>query len=212
MEDQLRCGEHIGHMAAKQLASLPPTARIVGANHASPYRFAPAFLRPQEAPLTIDASLPHLPTLASCDVLIAGGGTAGASAGIAAARTGAKCLVVERLHGLGGLGTMGLISAYYLGNRIGFTSEIDQDVMRTRPKGKSNRWNPSHKLGWYLNTLQQAGGAAWFNTFAFGVQMDGSRLTGVLVSTPFGAGLVETHTAIDATGNADLAAARSPLP
>ena len=40
------------------------------------------------------------------DVVVIGGGTGGAPAGIGAARQGAKTLVVEYLHGLGGVGTI----------------------------------------------------------------------------------------------------------
>ena len=57
-----------------------------------------------------------------------GGGTSGAPAGIAAARQGAKTLVVEYLNSLGGVGTLGLVGGYYHGNRVGFTKEIDAAV------------------------------------------------------------------------------------
>ena len=76
-----------------------------------------------------------IPVLARYDVLVVGGGTGGAPAGIAAARAGAKTLVIERLHGLGGVGTLGRISNYYHGNRVGFTSEVDAGV------GTGSRWN-----------------------------------------------------------------------
>ena len=45
-------------------------------------------------------------------------------AGIGAARQGARTLVVEYLYGLGGVGTLGAISKYYWGNRVGFTQEV----------------------------------------------------------------------------------------
>ena len=65
-----------------------------------------------------------MPVLGRYDVVVIGGGTAGAPAGIGAARRGAKTLVVEYLHGLGGVGTTGAISKYYHGNRVGFTTEV----------------------------------------------------------------------------------------
>ncbi len=43
----------------------------------------------------------------SCDVLVAGGGMAGIAAAIAAARTGAKTLLVEKAGWLGGMGASG---------------------------------------------------------------------------------------------------------
>lgn len=48
-----------------------------------------------------------------CDVFIAGGGTAGAAAAIAAARNGAKVILAEKSFMLGGLATAGLVT-YYL--------------------------------------------------------------------------------------------------
>lgn len=54
----------------------------------------------------------NLPILRECDVLVCGGGIAGISAAIAAARNGAKVTLVEREYALGGLATLGLITIY----------------------------------------------------------------------------------------------------
>ncbi|MBF6600127.1 MAG: FAD-dependent oxidoreductase [Dehalococcoidia bacterium] len=56
-------------------------------------------------------SLPQqqVPVVASCDVLVVGGGAAGISAAIAAARQGADVVLVERYGYLGGLASGGLI-------------------------------------------------------------------------------------------------------
>jgi glycine/D-amino acid oxidase-like deaminating enzyme len=48
----------------------------------------------------------------SCDVLVAGAGIAGMAAAIAAARNGAKVILLEREYGLGGMATLGLITIY----------------------------------------------------------------------------------------------------
>ena len=50
-----------------------------------------------------------IPILAETDVLIIGGGPAGAAAAIAASRTGAETYLVERYNHLGGLWTGGLV-------------------------------------------------------------------------------------------------------
>lgn len=50
--------------------------------------------------------------LRECDVLVCGGGIAGISAAIAAARAGAKVTLLEREYALGGLATLGLITIY----------------------------------------------------------------------------------------------------
>src|SRR5215471_4061394 len=49
------------------------------------------------------------PIKAETDVLVVGGGSAGVSAAVAAARNGAEVMLVERLGYLGGLATGGLI-------------------------------------------------------------------------------------------------------
>ena len=51
----------------------------------------------------------RVPVIAACDVLVVGGGAAGMSAAIAAARQGADVVLVERYGYLGGLASGGLI-------------------------------------------------------------------------------------------------------
>ena len=51
----------------------------------------------------------QVPVIAQCDVLVVGGGAAGMSAAIAAARQGADVILVERYGYLGGLASGGLI-------------------------------------------------------------------------------------------------------
>jgi len=48
--------------------------------------------------------------LPSCDVLVAGGGSAGVSAAVASARSGAKTLLVEKSTFLGGMATGALVT------------------------------------------------------------------------------------------------------
>jgi hypothetical protein len=51
----------------------------------------------------------EIPVYHSCDVLVVGGGTAGTAAALAAARTGADTVVLERYNHLGGLSTGGMV-------------------------------------------------------------------------------------------------------
>jgi flavin-dependent dehydrogenase len=51
-----------------------------------------------------------IPVTGSYDVLVAGGGTAGAFAGISAARMGARTLIVEQYGAPGGSATMALVT------------------------------------------------------------------------------------------------------
>lgn len=171
----------------------------------------PTPLRWKNSCPTIPLIPPSFEILDEVDVLVVGGGTAGASAAIGAARSGARTLLIETLPGLGGVGTMGLIGRYWFGNRVGFTAEIDQGAAGMGPAEMAAKftggWNPEWKMAWYLKELGKAGGTVWFGSSAFGVTLDNNRVTGVLVTTPFGCGLVKTKTVIDATGNADIPAA-----
>jgi len=139
-----------------------------------------------------------LPVLGSYDVVVIGGGTGGAPAGIAAARHGAKTLVVEMLHGLGGVGTLGHISTYYWGNRVGFCKTILD--------GKA-RWGVEEKAEWWRAELREAKGDIWFGCIGCGAFVDSKTVRGAVVATPYGRGVVLAKTVIDATGNSDVAAA-----
>jgi len=70
-----------------------------------------------------------LPVLYDVDVLVVGGGTAGAMAAIAAARAGAKTLVIERFATLGGVPVNDLMAS--CGNR--FYSRDGKQILRGLP-------------------------------------------------------------------------------
>lgn len=207
-EHRLRAGLLDARVLATADIIPPVQAAPAGPPVRGEFRFAPAFLR--ETMGALDFEPTEFPKLGAFDVVVAGGGTAGAPAGIAAARAGARTLVIEMQQGLGGVGTVGLITAYYHGNRVGFTAALDEAVMEVDAESRAKKgvvWSPELKSAVYHRWLEEAGGTAWLGSYAFGVRMEGNRVTGVLVSTPFGAGLVEAACVVDATGNADIAAA-----
>ena len=139
-----------------------------------------------------------LPVLGCYDVVVIGGGTAGVPAGIAAGRQGAKVLVVEQLSGLGGVGTTGAISTYCSGNRVGFTAEVGDNV---------HSWVIEQRMEWWRSALLKTGADLWFGATGCGTFFEGNRVRGAVVVTPLGRGVVLAKTVIDATGNADVAAA-----
>ena len=143
-----------------------------------------------------------LAVLGRYDVVVVGGGTSGAPAGIAAARSGAKTLVVEYLHELGGVGTAGLIAKYWRGLRRGFTAEVDKQVNTRR-----DAWNAPDKAEWLRRELRRSGAEVWLGVLGCGAVVDAGRVRGVVVATPWGRGAVLADVVIDATGNADVAAA-----
>lgn len=144
----------------------------------------------------IDAPDRPLPVLGEYDVVVVGGGTGGAPAGIAAARQKARTVVLELLPGLGGHGTYGGVAGYYWGYRRGFTAEAGP------PK-----WQPMEKAEWWRRTLRSAGGEAWFGVLGCGALVKDGKVAGVVVATPHGRGVLLAKAVVDSTGNADIAAA-----
>ena len=154
-------------------------------------------VRPTQKLPTVKQDARAIPVLAKYDVVVIGGGTGGAPAGIGAARRGAKTLVIEYLHGLGGVGTLGAISNYYWGNRIGFTATVQDG---------QTRWVVEQRMEWYRQELLKAGADIWFGSIGCGAFVQDNRVTGAVVTTPHGRGVVLAKTVIDATGNSDVAA------
>jgi 2-polyprenyl-6-methoxyphenol hydroxylase-like FAD-dependent oxidoreductase len=65
--------------------------------------------RPVRPTEVIEEPARRVPLFRRCDVLVVGGGPAGTAAAIAAARTGAEVVLLERYNHLGGLSTGGLV-------------------------------------------------------------------------------------------------------
>ena len=154
-------------------------------------------VRPNQTLPTVPQQSRNLPVLGRYDVVVVGGGTGGAPAGIGAAREGAKVLVIEYLHMLGGVGTAGYITNYHHGNRAGFTSTVPGE----------RRWWPEQRAEWWRQTLLAEGSEVWFGAMGCGAVVHNDRVTGVVVATPAGRGVVLADVVIDSTGNADIAAA-----
>ena len=159
-----------------------------------------------------------LPVLGEYDVVVMGGGTAGAPAGISAARQGAKTLVLEYLHGLGGIMTLGLIGRYWDGFREGFSSEVDNGVRNMAPLDhprQMKNWERDHLSDWkqeyFRSELRRAGGDLWFGVLGCGALVRNNQVSGIVVSTPYGRGIVLTKIVIDSTGSADVAIAAGRL-
>jgi hypothetical protein len=125
---------------------------------------------------TVPVEVHGLPVFGEYDVVVVGGGTGGAPAGIGAGRQKARTLLLEYLHGLGGIGTTGYISTYYHGNRCGFTKEIDKGVAELGgPINTDRSWDPEHKSEWYRRELRKAGVDVWSWRIHEGVWKVGRR-------------------------------------
>jgi flavin-dependent dehydrogenase len=234
-------GRRIGEAAASETGKAPGPGRIdVATSGAKPGRLSirvqGSSLRFRDRP-QVTLSTRDLPVMGVYDVVVVGGGTSGSPAAIAAARSGAKTLVIEYLDELGGVGTAGMISRYWYGHpdgkgmKPGFVGQkeiIDPTVKKTinhpdyDPVGiKTPRsgyvkevgeqvghdWNVEAKAEWLRQEILKAGGEIWFNCFCCGAVVDDHKAAGVVVAGPFGGGVVLAKTIIDSTGNADIAAA-----
>lgn len=209
-------GTRVGGAAAAEAKGVAParTVRVADlpgrTRGSAPARIAPGEvrefltgLRPTQAAAQRIASPDRsLPVLGTYDVVVVGGGTGGAPAGISAGRAGARTLLLEYLHGLGGVGTMGMISRYYHGYRGGFTAEVDQGVAAMKATNEI-----VGKAEWWRRSNREAGTTLWFGVLGGGTIVQDGLVRGVVVATPDGRGVVLAHTVIDSTGNADVAAA-----
>jgi flavin-dependent dehydrogenase len=143
-----------------------------------------------------------LPVIGEYDVVVIGGGTGGASAGVSAARHNAKTLVVEGLYGLGGVATSGMIGLYCSGYCKGFTEEMEQGIEQL-----STDSYIVGKMEWWRSEIRKAGGDIWFGTLSIGAFVESGRVKGAVVVTPQGCGVVLGKIVVDGTGNADIATA-----
>ena len=201
----IQMGIRIGKAAAADAAKTKQPADLVVGMHAAVEdaskldvgEFLSGTRPTDEGLATVPQLASSLPVLARYDVVVIGGGTTGAPAGIGAARQGAKTLVVEFLHELGGVGTAGAISKYYWGNRIGFSATVEGGAS----------WVPQQKMEWWRRQLLDAGADIWFGTVGSGAVVDGKNVEGVVVASTWGRGVVLADVVIDTTGNSDIAAA-----
>lgn len=117
----------------------------------------------------------EVPVYHRCDVLVVGGGPAGTAAALAAARTGADVVVMERYNHLGGLSTGGVViwidrMTDWDGNLVirGFAEEV---LARLPPEGKAGPdralWgvrDPALAKHWRLRTSAFHGIVTWAPT------------------------------------------------
>ncbi len=211
----MKTGGRIGVAAALEAQGLPVPRNVrLGGRTAVPVTGGDVrenlngIRRALAEPSRIHCDKQAVPVLGEVDVVVVGGGTGGAPAGISAARQGAKTLVLEYLHGLGGVGTMGLISKYYYGYIKGFTKEIDEGVagFGADVKREGGGWNIERKKEWYRSELRKAGADIWFGVLGCGAFVEDGCVKGVVVATPEGRGVILAKVVIDSTGNADIAA------
>lgn len=148
------------------------------------------------------------------DVLVAGGGAAGVAAAIAAARMGARVLLIEASGSLGGLGTTGMVPAFAaftdgvhpLCSGIGM--EIRRQVSVHTPL--EARWTPvdaEELKRVYDRMVSEAGVQTLFFTNLADMICEGDRAQYAVLTSREGLYAVRAKVFIDCTGDGCLAAA-----
>jgi hypothetical protein len=168
----------------------------------------------------------EIPAEDGYDLVVAGGGPAGAAAAICAGRLGAKVLLVESTGCLGGMGTSGLVTAFDPmsdGKRTlvkGFMNEVVTTLYKRGFLGKQvtpkfweasyMTWTPFNVEGYKL-VMDEFAVAAGVEVRFFTRVIDAdiapgkTTLNGVVLSNIEGYRYVKAKTFVDATGDAVLA-------
>ncbi|MEX0775759.1 MAG: FAD-dependent oxidoreductase [Phycisphaeraceae bacterium] len=165
----------------------------------------------------------QIPIEGPYDVVVAGGGPAGASAAVCAARLGAKVLLLEATGCLGGMGTSGLVTAFDPmsdGEKMlvgGFMRQLVETVHargftgpQVTPEFWTKRfhcWTPFNAEGVKLildEFVTAAGVEVRFFTRLIDADVTGSRINGIVLNNVEGYRYVTARTFIDATGDAVL--------
>lgn len=170
----------------------------------------------------------EIPLFHETDVVVVGGGPAGFSAAIAAARTGAKVALVERYGSLGGLFTNGMVlvmlatSRREVGNRWTLvTRGICEEFMdratllgpktgRPSKKDAENRthWQPTidpEAAKYLMDTMvSEAGVEMFFHSWGVDTIQDGDKTLGVVFQSKQGPQAILAKQVVDATGDGDI--------
>ena len=143
------------------------------------------------------------------DVIVAGSGPAGSCAAIAAARAGAKTLLVEQSECFGGMWTAGLVNPIFdYANKTGLMQEI-LDILRQRGGfgGFIHSCYQIEDMKCLLDELLlQAGVDLLSGTTVSSVLKEGDTVTGVITENKDGRVAYPASVVIDCTGDADVCA------
>ena len=146
----------------------------------------------------------QIPIAQDVDVLVVGGGPAGVGTALAAARQGARVLVIEQSGALGGVATSGLMSHW-----TGRTAHIGiyGEMLRQAQDGPDPQVINPEKLKTVLLDMLHEAGAQWqLYTFASDAIVHDGVIRGVITESKSGREAMMARIVVDATGDGDIAA------
>ncbi|WP_256757734.1 FAD-dependent oxidoreductase [Cohnella sp. WQ 127256] len=164
-----------------------------------------------------------IPVSRDTDVLVVGGGPSGIAAAIAAARNGARTLLIEQRGFLGGMGTVALVPAFcpFTDHEKPVIRGIGLELMEIMKNNCNEQYRELYdkQLDWvpidsevlkrvYDDAVLDSGAELLYHTFVGQICMDPSRsrIEGVVIVNKTGRSFVKCDYVIDATGDADIAA------
>lgn len=133
------------------------------------------------------------------DVLVCGGGPAGVAAAVAAARAGARTLIVERYGRLGGAGVVNQV--HPLLGRI--NSPLVTEIVDRFEKIHHEDWETLDLI--YADLLEEAGAEILLHSWVFDTLCDHHTVHGVRLLTKEGILPIRAKVTIDATADGDVA-------
>jgi len=158
------------------------------------------------------------------DVIVCGGGPSGVAAAIAAARRGARTLLVERYGFCGGMATVALVNPW-AGHACHDPLDPDSGAPGSLIGGIFKEISLAlHKGGGFGSALSdaafdeellkrvydaalvEAGVTIRYHTYLTGVRLDGKRLIGIEVTSKGGPEVFFARDFVDGSGDGDLAA------
>lgn len=164
------------------------------------------------------------PILLEADVVVCGGGPAGIGAALAAARQGARTVLLENQICLGGSGTSGLLNRLgpYHDQREIILGGIPWEILeKLRARGMAGPPTPTSPTDWQNYWLvydpeamklvldemaQEADVEVLFNARVADVIMDGATIRGVIIESKSRRQAILAKIVIDCTGDGDVAA------
>jgi hypothetical protein len=158
-----------------------------------------------------------LPVFDQVDVLVVGGGPAGIGAALAAARLGAKVLIVEQFNCLGGVATSGGHNHYSQFNAYGDTSlQVVggiADELRRKLLGRGYATYDGSCLDFDVEGMKllldemtaEAGVSVLYYTFYCDTLVEDRRVVGGIIQNKSGRQAVLAQRVVDCTGDGDAA-------